>query len=518
MEVQVVFRSTSSTQFARALELARREPTFRESAGRPKEYSVVYTQDTLERYRDLMAIVGRWSQTRVFLNKQPVDRERLDALVACYLRRLAAPDRRAYCAGAEVHETRVGAVRQLFPCRMIPISECNHRGWFQYGRLTRDKVFLVDKAQLRQAVYDSLDRTLARHCPALFLAEVDSIIDKLPDRIDPSRDPQWTWKEGWQNGHFMAIGVEKRLQPAPRAAAGGPLPVPRREVPQVRWRDIGGLGPQIQLIRENLELPLRFPELFARLGIEPHRGLLLAGPPGTGKTLIAKALASECQAHFCFINGPEVLSKWHGESEANLRRVFDEARALQPSVILIDEIDSIAPERARVTHNFEAVLVSQLLALMDGLFDRGRVVVVGTTNRPENVDSALLRPGRLDLLVEIGLPDRAGRAEILRIHTRRMPLAAGVDLDAIAAATEGYAGADLAALCREAGFACMRQVVRVGAEGEFCVDRAAVGTLEVRTEHFLQALERVGPRSPLPRRPRQVRGMVRHRRRESRIG
>jgi transitional endoplasmic reticulum ATPase len=497
VEVQVVFRRTGSTQFALALELARREPTFRESAQPPKEYSVVYTQDTLDRYRDLMAVVGRWSHTRVFLNKQPVDRERLEALVACYLRRLAAPDRRAYCAGAEVHETRVGAVRQLFPCRMIPISESNHRGWFQYGRLTKDKVFVVDKAQLRQAVYEHLERSLARHCPALFPAEIDGIIDRLPDRIDPARDPQWTWKEGWHNGHFTPVGVEKRVQPAARAVASsspGAGPLPRREVPPVRWRDVGGLGPQVRLIRENLELPLRFPELFERLGIEPHRGVLLAGPPGTGKTLLAKALANECQAHFCLVNGPEVLSKWHGESEANLRRVFEEARALQPAVILIDEIDSIAPDRGRVTHNFEAVLVSQLLALMDGLFDRGRVVVVGTTNRPQDVDPALRRPGRLDLLVEIGLPDAAGRAEILRIHTRRMPLGPDVDLDQIAAEAEGYAGADLASVCREAGLACMREVVRVGAEGEFRLEPDALARLLVRAEHFRQAMARVRPR------------------------
>jgi transitional endoplasmic reticulum ATPase len=505
VEIRVVFRRTGSPAFAEALALARAEPTYWESETPPREYAVCFNQDQLDRYRRLIALVGGWSQTRLYLNRQPVERERLEALLACYAARLQAPDRRAWCAGAAVHETQVGPARQLFPCRMIPISESNHRGWFQFGRLTRDRVFVVDKGQLRQAVQESLQRTLAVHCPALFPAEIDNIIDRLPDRIDPRSDPQWTYKEGWHNGQFVPVGVEKRLGAAaarggerggrrPATAPAAPEAGPQRSVPAVRWRDIGGLGPQVRLVRENLELPLRYPELFQRLGVQARCGLLLAGPPGTGKTLIAKALASECNAHLCLINGPEVLSKWHGESEANLRRVFEEARALQPSVVLIDELDAIAPDRARVSHNFEAVLVSQLLSLMDGLYDRGRVVVVATTNRPEHVDPALRRPGRFDLVLEIGLPDEAGREEILRIHTRPMPLAGDVDLAELAAASEGFSGADLAALCREAGMECMRDVLEVSADGELSVDPEIIAGLAVGARHFQRALARVRPR------------------------
>jgi transitional endoplasmic reticulum ATPase len=496
--VRVVFRRTGSSQFARALEMARREPTFTE---RDRRYSVVYCQDNLERYRELIEVVGRWAQTEVFVNRQPVERERLDGLVDCYLRRLASPDKRAYCAGASVHETRVGPARQLFPCRMIPISESNHRGWFQYGRLTRDRVFIVDKAQLRQAVQEHLRRSCAEHCPALFPAEVDSTIDRLPDRIDPRSDPQWTYKEGWQNGQFVPVGVEKAAVPkgvarstSAASAPAAPAPAaPARAVPQVRYRDVGGLAAQVRVVRENLELPLRHPELFERLGIEPHRGMLLYGPPGTGKTLLAKALATECEAHFCLVNGPEVISKWHGESEANLRRVFEEARQLQPSVVLIDEVDSIAPDRSRVTHNFEAVLVSQLLTLLDGLHDRGRVVVIGTTNRPENVDPALRRPGRLGLMLHVGLPDAGGRLEILRVHTRRMPLAADVDLEGLSERTTGFSGADLSALCREAGLECMREVVDVTADGDLRLDPTEVAALEVNARHFERALGSMRP-------------------------
>ncbi len=538
VEVRVVFRRSGNRDFAAALAFAERLPGFREEAG-SGTYSVTFSQDQLDGFDELMAHVGRGAQTETYLNGRPVDRQRLMHMLGCYRARLAAPDRRAHCAGSAVHETPVGPARQLFPCRLIPLSEANHQAWFQYGRLTREGVFVVDKGQIRQAVAESLDQSLARHCPALFPAEIDAVVDRLPDRIDPNRDPHWVHREGWQNGRFQAIGVEKRLQggsatgragaraaadggtagpqratpargasagtlaadgvgePGPRPAANGWQPAPAdgrvagtaaSDIPTVRYADIGGLGPQIRVIRENLELPLKFPDLFTRLGIEPHRGILLSGPPGTGKTMLAKALATECDAAFLVINGPEILSKWRGESEANLRRVFDDARQNAPAVVLIDEIDSIAPDRARVQHNHEAVLVSQLLTVLDGLADRGRVVVVATTNRPELVDVAVRRPGRLDLQLEIGLPGVEARTEILRIHTGRMPLDRSVDVGNLARATEGFAGAHLSSLCREAGLECMREVVSLDAEGAFTLDPGSLEHLTVRPEHFERAL------------------------------
>jgi transitional endoplasmic reticulum ATPase len=526
MEVRVVFRRSGSREFSGALAFAERQPGFREepAAG---EYSVGFTQDQLDGYEELMAQVGRWQHTRVLLNGQAVPRAGLDRLLGCYRARLRAPDRRAYCCGAQVHESRVGPARQLFPCRLIPISEGNEDGWFHHGRLTRDGVFVVDKGALRQSVASALEGSLASHCPALFPAEVDAVVDRLPDRIDPTRDPRWVYREGWHEGRFVRVGVEKRVddaplagertgapagaaawapRPAPAAAPErGPAADPRPPAPGgaaaagaialVRYADIGGLDAEIRVVRENVELPLRFPDLFARLGIEPHRGILLWGPPGTGKTLLARALATECEASLLTINGPEILSKWRGDSEANLRRIFEEARASAPSVVLVDELDAIAPDRARVQHNHEAVLVSQLLTLLDGLVDRGRVVVVATTNRPELVDPAVRRPGRLDLLLEIGLPDESARADILRIHTRRMPLGATVDIGALAAATAGFTGAQLGALCREAGLECMRGVVGLDASGAFVLPDGALERLEVTPEHFRRALAVVG-RSP----------------------
>jgi len=235
-------------------------------------------------------------------------------------------------------------------------------------------------------------------------------------------------------------------------------PVPERlGVPRVTYEDIGGLKEAIQKIREMVELPLRHPELFQRLGIEPPKGVLLYGPPGCGKTLLAKAVANESEANFFSINGPEIMSKFYGESEARLREIFQKAEENAPSIIFIDEIDAIAPKREEVTGEVERRVVAQLLALMDGLESRGNVIVIGATNRPNALDPALRRPGRFDREIEIGIPDKNGRYEILQIHTRGMPLAEDVDLKKLAEITHGYTGADIAALCREAAMKALRR-------------------------------------------------------------
>jgi transitional endoplasmic reticulum ATPase len=220
------------------------------------------------------------------------------------------------------------------------------------------------------------------------------------------------------------------------------------------YEEIGGLGEAIQKIREMVELPLRHPELFTKLGIDPPKGVLLYGPPGTGKTLIAKAVANESGAAFTAINGPEVMSKWYGESEANLRKIFEEAEKNAPSIIFIDEIDAIAPKREDVTGEVERRVVSQILTLMDGLKSRGKVIVIAATNRPNALDPALRRPGRFDRELEIGVPDQKGRKEILQIHTRNMPLES-VEIDKISSITYGFVGADLEALCKEAAMSAL---------------------------------------------------------------
>ena len=259
------------------------------------------------------------------------------------------------------------------------------------------------------------------------------------------------------------------------------------------YEDIGGLKDELQRLRETIELPLRHPELFQKLGIEPPKGVLLYGPPGTGKTLIAKAVASESGAHFISIAGPEVISKYYGESEQRLREVFEEARENSPSIIFIDELDSIAPRREEVTGEVERRVVAQLLTMMDGLEERGQVVVIGATNRVDAIDAALRRPGRFDREIEIGVPSELDRIEILKIHTRGMPLAEDVKIEILSQQTHGFVGADLAALAREAAIRALRRYLPdLDLDAEE-VPAEVLDSLRVLASDFRSAQRDVGP-------------------------
>ncbi len=267
-----------------------------------------------------------------------------------------------------------------------------------------------------------------------------------------------------------------------------------KAIPTITYEDVGGLGPAIEKIREMVELPLRHPELFTHLGIEPPKGVLLYGPPGTGKTLLAKAVANESGAHFISISGPEVMSKWYGESEKRIREIFQEAEKNAPSIIFIDEVDAIAPKREEVTGEVERRVVAQLLAMMDGLKSRGKVIVIAATNRENAIDPALRRPGRFDREIEIGVPDQKGRKEILQIHTRNMPLAKDVDLDKLAEITYGFVGADLEALCKEAAMASLRRALPgISWKKMTELPSELLEKLKVTAEDFKTALKLVSP-------------------------
>ncbi|WP_052883121.1 CDC48 family AAA ATPase [Thermoproteus tenax] len=311
--------------------------------------------------------------------------------------------------------------------------------------------------------------------------------------------------------------VVVQVQPGPAAYVSVDTDVAVREepvketelaIPRVTWEDIGDLEEAKQKIRELVELPLRHPELFKHLGIEPPKGILLYGPPGVGKTLLAKAVANEANAYFIAINGPEIMSKYYGESEAKLREIFEEAKKNAPAIIFIDEIDAIAPKREEVTGEVEKRVVAQLLTLMDGLQERGQIVVIGATNRPDAVDPALRRPGRFDREIQIPMPDKRARREILQVHTRNMPLCTSddvklglcakgdeVDLDRIAEMTHGYTGADIAALAKEAAMSALRKAV---AKGLVDLDQETIppevlNKLKVGMSDFMEAMKFVQP-------------------------
>jgi transitional endoplasmic reticulum ATPase len=299
-------------------------------------------------------------------------------------------------------------------------------------------------------------------------------IELMATRVAPSKDA-------------AVIGDRTKIEisdkPAKEEKAG----------PRITYEDIGGLSAEIKKVREMIELPMKHPELFERLGVEAPKGVLLYGPPGTGKTLLAKALASETNAHFETLSGPEIMSKYYGESEEKLRQLFKTAEDNAPSIILIDEIDSIAPKREEVTGEVERRVVAQMLALMDGMETRGKVVVIAATNRPDSIDPALRRPGRFDREIEIGVPNRQSRLEVLQIHTRGMPLSKDVNQEKLADVTHGFVGADLAALAREAAIRAIRRVLP---EIDLEVESIPVETLnkiEVNNDDFLAALREMDP-------------------------
>jgi len=287
---------------------------------------------------------------------------------------------------------------------------------------------------------------------------------------------------------ILRLTYDTKLQiltePAPEAKLG---------VPRTTYEDIGGLKDEIQRLREMVELPMRHPEIFQRLGIDPPKGVLLHGPPGCGKTLLARAVANESEANFFSINGPEIMSKFYGESEARLREIFQQAEKNAPAIIFIDELDSLAPKREEVTGEVERRVVAQLLALLDGLTSRGNVIVIGATNRPNALDPALRRPGRFDREIAIGIPDKQERHEVIQVHTRGMHLAEDVDLKTLAEVAHGYTGADLAALSREAGMKALRRYLpEIDLEQER-IPPSVLEKMEVKMDDFMNAYREITP-------------------------
>ena len=288
-----------------------------------------------------------------------------------------------------------------------------------------------------------------------------------------------------ENASIVSGDTEFIIGSVPKTVARG--------VPRVTYEDIGGLRNEIQKVREMIELPIRHPEIFERIGIEAPKGVLLYGPPGTGKTMLAKAVASETNASFFSIGGPEIMSKFYGESEERLRDTFKEAQENAPSIIFIDEIDSIAPKREEVSGDVEKRVVSQLLTLMDGLASRGKVVVIGATNRPDALDPALRRPGRFDREIEIGIPDKTGRSDILQIHTRGMPLTEDVDLESLSRVTHGFVGADLEAVCKEAAIRAVRRILPEINMEQSKIPIETLNKIKIKGTDFQDALKDVQP-------------------------
>ena len=319
----------------------------------------------------------------------------------------------------------------------------------------------------------------------------NSIFDELMDFTPAMREIRFAVLST-QPGGITVVGqnteVELHESPADVSKLEGVT-----NLVDVSYEDIGGLKEEVKKVREMIEIPLKRPELFEKLGIAPPKGVLMHGPPGTGKTLLAKAVASESDAHFILINGPEIMSKYVGGSEENLREYFEEAEANSPSIIFIDELDAIAPKREDTNGETERRTVAQLLTLMDGLKSRGQVVVIGATNRPDSLDPALRRPGRFDREIEIGVPDADERQQILEIHTRNMPIAEDVDLNKLATTTHGFVGADLESLCKEAAMRVVRRILPEIKNDDEEIPEEVLKKIIVTKDDFKSALKEIQP-------------------------
>ncbi len=441
---------------------------------------------------------------------EPVSSGELFSGLRCFLRKQrSGTPAREWCTPKHL------ADKQLFPCRQIRLYDNDHltqNSWYSLGEMDEDAAFEVDKEAITGRILSDLGP--CARCPILDLDATAELVARLPEKIDPSKDAAWSYREkgplpNWQvvktrdgreqaeppttedrEGLFERLARSVRSGGANVAAASGTAPG-SRNVPATRYEDVGGMRETIEMVREAVELPITHPEIFKRMGIRPHKGILFYGPPGTGKTLLARAVAHESGAHFIAVSGPEILNKFWGQSEAKLRQIFAEARTKAPAVVLFDEIDSFASSRDMMSESFEATLVSQLLSLMDGLNDLGRVCVIATTNRPGALDAALRRPGRFDHEIEVGLPDAEARLHILGIHTKDMPTDSELDLEQIARATGGYSGADLEALCREAALVCMRRTINLR-DFEKRIAPHQLSALSVTTYDFRTATKRVG--------------------------
>ena len=481
IEITIRFRKSSSPYFKEAVRIAKELPGYRSVDTKLYEIKVPAALEDLElweRVKQLADLVGCWKRSEVVVEGTPLENfwefeDSFREVRQCFAGRGEGEFGNGYCSGKEAPDDEACA----FGCRHVRGVSCDIRGnsesqkkWYQFGKLTEDlSTFRVDRDAIQKTVESQTARQAATTCPAFSWERVREEIDKLPDSIELGDSSPYEVKYS-EIDPSKPLGI--KLRESPDSLWGSTFSLgnrgereegtPRRNVPEVRYSDIAAQDAALKEVKNVIELPMKHPEYFAELGVEPQRGVILYGPPGNGKTMIAKAVATESDAHLEIISGPEILSKWVGESERNLREVFERARELEPSVILIDEIDALAPSRDVATQHHQVAFVAQLLVLLDGLEERGRVQVIATTNRLQEIDLAVRRAGRFDLHIEMPLPDEGGRREILERYLQKMKTSARINPHTLAAATAGFSGAELAAVLREAGLGAIERGLQEG--------------------------------------------------------
>ena len=456
---------------------------------------------------ELLRLVSNWKSASVLVDGTPASPWQIERVVTCALQKCRkGPEQRAHhCDGGGRPDDDAAPVR--IPCRQFAAYDRSAVEWWRFGKMAQG-VFHVDRKAAHEELRARTDELGCGWCPGLELRRMKKAVARLPGRIDPMAEgSEWSPRKAGSR----VVGVQPRTRTNPATSLSFTIGLsgadrdhedpgsPPISPDGPTYADIGGLDEPLRQVRELLELPLRRPEVFQHLGIEAPRGVLLTGPPGCGKTLIARAVAREVGASFHAVTVTELLSKYIGESERHIRQLFEQAAANAPAIVFLDEIDAIGFDRSTARHGWEVGPLTQLLGILDGFRALEGVQVLAATNRPERLDPALVRPGRFDRIIEIPPPSMDGRLAILRVHTAKMPLAGDVDLHALASASEGFTGADLRALCQEAGMAALRRAD--GVHGDDNAERwghAALEKLAVTERDFSAALAAVRRRHDHP--------------------
>ena len=503
--VEIRFGHSTSASYSKALRAAQQFGGFQE-ANPDQPYNSVRVEASqlsaeYKHLRRLWDAVSGWKTAEFLVDGRPSEFHDLYTLVRyaeCADKRDVSPQPGRYCekshAGGQGWGCRYLSAIEREP--IFPRYDFGRppTGWWDFGSFDSDQQFVIRKDHIRETLQKEAARAGLSFCPHYDFQRVSASVDSLPDVIDPPSSSTWeiVFEDRAEGGSISRCAVGVRPVSEQSAADRGLTPPQQtadRHVPKVSFDDVGGIDDIVQTIREVIELPMRQPQLFVHMGIKPHRGVLLFGPPGCGKTLIAKAIAGEIGANFISVSANELMGRYVGQSEERLRAVFEAAERLEPSIVFFDEIDAIGQSRTggeSVRHQDD--FLNQLLSLMDGITDRGRVTVIGSTNRPELLDDALLRPGRFDYTIEVTKPTAEGCGRILDIVTRDSPLDDDVDLSVLARELQGFSGADIAFVAREAAYNCLRRtldlqsLVRADA-AEPCLDE-----LKINASDFAEAI------------------------------